>query len=172
MSASTVYFSFLCVSGLSRPKKSFSCEIWRKDMKQQLSDGLSYPLACLPGLRQSFGLTQPQISLTFLLDSSASCACFTLASEGHSDHHGHCQWKLTQGLVDLLNPALSCRYLFAGNILVDARYLLLLSFALGCGQVTCKLQVLLLNFVRQDRKTFRKKINFSLLREHTSKNFT
>ena len=62
--------------------------------------------------------------------------------------------------------------LFAGNILVDARYLLLLSFALGCGQVTCKLQVLLLNFVRQDRKTFRKKINFSLLREHTSKNFT
>ena len=62
--------------------------------------------------------------------------------------------------------------LFAGNILVDARYLLLLSFALRCGQVTCKLQVLLLNFVRQDRKTFRKKINFSLLREHTSKNFT
>ena len=82
-------------------------------MKQRLSDGLPYPLAYLPGLRQSFGLTQPQISLTFLLDSSASCACFTLASEGHSDHHGHCQWKLTQGLVDLLNPALSCRYQYA-----------------------------------------------------------
>ena len=56
---------------------------------------------------------------------------------------------------------------------MDARYLLLLSFALGPGQVTCKLQVLLLNFVRQDRKTFRKKINFSLLlRERISKNFT
>lgn len=36
---------FLCVSGLGKPKKSFSCEIWRKDMKQQLSDGLSHPLA-------------------------------------------------------------------------------------------------------------------------------
>ena len=34
-------------------------------MKQQLSDGLSNPLAYLPGLRQSFGLTQPRISLTF-----------------------------------------------------------------------------------------------------------
>ena len=39
-------------------------------------------------------------------------------------------------------------------------------------QVTCKFQVLLLNFVRQDRKTFRKKNNFSLLlKEQTSKNF-
>lgn len=60
-------------------------------MKQQLFDGLSYPFAYLTGLRQRFGLTQPHISLTFLLDSTASRVCFTLASEGHSDHHGHYQ---------------------------------------------------------------------------------
>lgn len=81
---------FLCVSGLGSQK---SFPLWNLEERHEAAAiwwSFIIPFAYLTGLRQIWVDTAPYFSDFLIGLHSQSCAS-TLASEGHSDHHGHYQ---------------------------------------------------------------------------------